>query len=134
MAAKTLGVFDYDQEKAMLVKKSTLLEDNLNKDIDKIKEYVEEYGKNFLVITGSLLATYVLIRLLAKSSDEEKPTKTIPVSSEVYQGQPQQVVHVMKEKEESEIVKQIKISIALFLVSIAKQKLQEFIQKKLETK
>jgi hypothetical protein len=128
-----MGAFDYDQEKAMLVKKSYLLESSLDKDMDKLKGYIEEYGKNFLVITGSLLATYVLMRLLTKSSsDDEKAVKTIPIQSETYKGQPQQVVHMVKE--ESEVMKQIKMSIALFLISIAKQKLQEFMEKKLETK
>lgn len=133
MTEKTLGAFDYDQEKAMLIRKSNLLEGSLDHDIDRVKEYVEEYGKNFLVITGSLLATYVLLRILTKSSSEEgKALKTLPLKSDVYAAQPQQVVRVVKE--ESEIVKQIKMSIALFLISIAKQKLQEFIQKKMEKK
>lgn len=128
-----MKAFDYDQEKAMLIKKSNLLEGSIDNDVDKIKEYVEEYGKNFLIITGSLLATYVLLRIITKSSDEDdKIVKSIPLKSEVYGSQPQQVVHVVKE--ESEIVKQIKNSIALFLISIAKQKLQEFINSKLATK
>ena len=133
MAANTLGAFDYDQEKAMLVKRSNLLEGSLDKDLDKVKEYVEEYGKNFLVITGSLLATYVLLRILTKSSlEDEKEVKALSQKSKVYTDQPQQVVRVVRE--ESEIVKQIKMSIALFLISIAKQKLQEFLQKKMEKK
>jgi len=129
-----MGAFDYDQEKAMLVKKSNMLEGSLDKDFDKVKEYVEEYGKNFLVIAGTLLATYTLLRILTRSSGEEEKSeaKAIPLNSEVYGSQPQQVIKVVKE--ESEIVKQIKLSIALFLISIAKQKLQEFLEKKLENK
>lgn len=130
MAAKTEGAFDYDQEKAMLVKRSNMLEGSLDADFDKVKYYFEEYGKNFLVISGTLLATYTLLRILTRSSsEEEKPQlKSIPLKSEVYASQPQQVIKVVKE--ESEIMKQIKLSIALFLISIAKQKLQEFLLKK----
>ena len=125
-----MRAFDYDQEKAMLVRKSSLLEKTMETDFDEIKEYVEEYGKNFLIITGSLIATYTLLRLLISSSEEEKSSKVISSKSQVYAHQPQQVVQVVKE--ESEVMKQIKMSIALFLISIAKQKLQEFFAVKQE--
>lgn len=129
-----MGAFDYDKEKAMLVKKGNMLEESLDRDFDRVKRYIEEYGKNFLVISGTLLATYALLRILTRSSAEEETVelKGLPSKSEVYASQPQQVIKVVKE--ESEIVRQIKMSIALFLISIAKQKLQEFLQKKLEEK
>jgi predicted amino acid-binding ACT domain protein len=130
METKTAKRFDYDQEKAMLVKKTTALERSMEGDLETIKEYVEEYGKNALVIAGTLIATYTLLRILVKTSEEEKDYKTISTQSEVYAAQPQQVVRVVKE--ESEVMKQIKMSIALFLVSLAKQKLQEFLATKME--
>jgi len=124
MEAKTRITFDYDDEKAKLVKKSALIEGDIEQNIQKIIDYFEDNGKNAIVIGGSLIATYLLVRLLTSSSDD-KTVHTLPSSFVNTEGQ--QVVQVIKE-EESPIVKQIKDSITLFLISIAKQKLQEFIE------
>jgi hypothetical protein len=124
METKNRIAFDYDDEKAKLVKKSASLENDIEENIQKIKEYVEENGKNALIIGGSLLATYLVLRLLTSSEE-----KTVQVPPQNYQPSPAQpVVHVVKNEEDSAIVKQIKSSIALFLVSIAKKKLQDFIE------
>ena len=123
METKTRVAFDYDNEKAKLVKKSNLLEGSIEDDLDKIKEYFQENGQNALVIGGTLLGTYLLLRLLTSSgsNDEHRPTYSNQTTS-------QPVVHMVREEQDSAIVKQIKASISLFLISIAKQKLQEFIE------
>lgn len=124
METKTRQTFDFDSEKATLIKRSNLLEGDIEQDIDKIKAYAQEYGKNALIITGSLLATYLLLKLLTNSSKEDKSYKAVPLNYTSSASQP--VIHVVN-KEDSPIVKQIKSSIALFLISIAKQKLQDFL-------
>jgi predicted alpha/beta-fold hydrolase len=123
METKNRVAFDYDNEKAKLVKKSNLLEGSIEEDLDKIKDYFQENGQNALVIGGTLLGAYLLLRLLTSSGSDDEHFTTIPASTN-----PQPVVHMVREEQESVIVKQIKASITLFLISIAKQKLQEFIE------
>jgi len=123
METKNRIAFDYDNEKAKLLKKSASLENDIEENLQKIKEYVEENGKNALIIGGSLLATYLVLRFLT-SKDEN----TVQATHHNYNPTPpQSVVQVVKNEEDSAIVKQIKSSIALFLVSIAKKKLQDFL-------
>jgi predicted nucleotidyltransferase len=123
METKTRVAFDYDNEKAKLVKKSNLLEGSIEDDLEKIKDYFQENGQNALVIGGTLLGAYLLLRLLTSSGsdDHAQPSYTNHTST-------QPVVHMVREEHDSELVKQIKTSISLFLISIAKQKLQEFIE------
>jgi len=124
METKNRIAFDYDNEKAKLLKKSASLENDIEENLQKIKEYVEENGKNALIIGGSLLATYLVLRFLT-SKDEN----TVQATQHNYNPTPpQSVVQVVKNEEDSAIVKQIKSSIALFLVSIAKKKLQDFLE------
>jgi predicted nucleotidyltransferase len=122
METKNRVAFDYDDEKAKLVKKSNLLEGSIEEDLDKIKEYFQENGQNALVIGGTLLGAYLLLRLLTSSGSDNDHGTTIPATNQ------QPVVHMVREEQDSTIVKQIKASISLFLISIAKQKLQEFIE------
>jgi hypothetical protein len=119
MESKMNQAYDYDTEKATLVRKSSLLEESLGQDFESLKEYIDEYGKKALIIGGSLLAAYLIARLISGTSSHDEEIK--------YTSSAQPVVHVVKESEDSPIVKQIKASIALFLISIAKQKLREFI-------
>lgn len=123
METKTRVAFDYDDEKAKLVKKSNLLEGNIEEDLEKIKDYFQENGKNALVIGGTLLGTYLLLRLLTSSGSEYENQP-----SYINHAPAQPVVHMVREEQDSAIVKQIKASISLFLISIAKQKLQQFIE------
>jgi len=124
MESKSRSPFDYDNEKAALVKKSNSLENNLDLELDNIKEYVQEYGKNIAIIGGSLLATYLLVRILTNSSKSSTVKYNPPA-------QAQPIVHVVKEKDGNPIAKQIKSSIALFLMSIAKQKLMDYLNQNL---
>ena len=124
MESKSRSPFDYDNEKAALIKKSNSLENNLDLELDNMKEYVREYGKNIAVIGGSLLATYLLVRLITNSSKNSETKFNAPVLT-------QPIVHVVKEKDGSPIAKQIKSSIGLFLMSIAKQKLMDYLNQNL---
>jgi len=124
METKTRLAFDYDDEKAKLVKKSNLLEGSIEEDLDKIKDYFQENGQNALVIGGTLLGTYLLLRLLTSSGSDDAPQPTYTN----HHPSAQPVIHMVREEQDSAIVKQIKASISLFLISIAKQKLQEFIE------
>lgn len=128
MEPKINSAFDYDNEKAALIKKTNSLENNLDFELDKVKEYLQEYGKNIAVIGGSLLATYLLVKLITSSSSSEPNIKK---SNEKYSTPQSPVVHVIKQTSESAIAKSIRSSIGLFLMSIAKQKLMEYLNKNL---
>ena len=128
MENKSRIPFDFDSEKAALVKKTNALENNLTIELENVKEYLQDYGKNIVVIGGSLLATYLLLRLITRSEEKNNKIQSLNYPS-IQHSQP--VVHVVKESKDNLLVKQIKNSIALFLMSIAKKKLTQFLDQKL---
>lgn len=128
MEPKLNSTFDYDDEKALLIKKSKSLENDFDFELDQVKEYMQVYGKNIAVIGGSLLATYLLVRLITGSNSKES---NIKLSREKLSSAQSPVVHILKQKSESALAKQIKSSVGLFLMSIAKQKLMDYLNKNL---
>ncbi|MBC7390636.1 MAG: hypothetical protein H7329_15600 [Opitutaceae bacterium] len=128
MEPKLNSAFDYDTEKAALIKKSNSIENNLDFELDQVKEYLQEYGKNIAIIGGSLLATYLLAKLIAGSNSKESSIKLL---KDKVSSTKSPVVHIVKQTAENALTKQIKSSIGLFLMSIAKQKLMDYLNKNL---
>lgn len=80
-----------------------------------LKANAGRIGKNTLVIGGVLLASYLVVRMLAK---ERKPKNA---------AQPGGYLPAAPVRRESTVVAMIKQQIALFLIAIAKQKITEVI-------
>ena len=95
MEPKLNSTFDYDDEKALLIKKSKSLENDFDFELDQVKEYMQVYGKNIAVIGGSLLATYLLVRLITGSNSKES---NIKLSREKLSSAQSPVVHILKQK------------------------------------
>jgi hypothetical protein len=90
-------------------------------EVKEFKGNVSKIGNTALIVGSGVLATYFIYKMFFGNSK----TKTIVRPKEY--NCPENTVVVQRVEEESTIVKRIKEQIALFLISIAKQKLQEYI-------
>ena len=88
----------------------------LSSDLNDIKIDLSKWGKDFLIIGGSLYAVYKIYKLLRGSEepqgDAKEPAQTLVVT-----------------KESSVIVAKFKEQITLFLLAMALKKLKEYINK-----
>lgn len=90
-------------------------------EVKEFKGNVSKIGNTALIVGTGVLAAYFVYKMFFGNSK----TKMIVRPKEY--NYPENTVVVQRVEEESTIVKRIKEQIALFLISIAKQKLQEYI-------
>lgn len=90
----------------------------IEEQVDILKENAGQISKVALVIGGTLAVSYLLVKLLTRSSRRKRQNFYQVTDNEV---------QVPYYKEESIIVRSIKGYIATFLIAIAQQKLQEVI-------
>ncbi len=88
----------------------------LNSDLKDLKVDAKRWGRNSLIIGGSLFAVYKLLSNTLKP--EPKPAKTV------------QGATVIKPKKGSVVVLKIKEQVALFLLALAAKKFKDYLNKK----
>ncbi|MCU0352176.1 MAG: hypothetical protein MUD08_00325 [Cytophagales bacterium] len=94
----------------------------IESEVDGLKENAGRIGKNALIITGALLASYLVVRLLVgKGKEKPKSKHTISADENRY-------LPVAPARRESTIVSLIKQQIALFLIAIAKEQIAKAIE------
>lgn len=113
-----------------LLAKSASYEQEINHQVEEIKDKAISAGKYALVVGGVAFTGYILIKfafnMLSSSNEAEKPTsKIIHIPSD----QQANIMTTAAPKETSFIVKMIMSAIATFLLAIAKQKLTQFLEK-----
>lgn len=106
------------QKKRELHHRSTQHKSAISSDIRELTFDLERWGKNFLVITGSLYVVYKLLKLVKGSDKDEAREDKLPA--------------VVNRGESSVIVSKIKEQIALFLLAIALRKLKDFLHERRE--
>ena len=104
------------KRKEQLSRQSDQYRSALSSDLQDIKIDLSRWGKDFLIIGGSLYAIYKLYKLFRGSDDQQVEESE----------QPQTLVVT---KESSVIVAKIKEQITLFLLALALKKLKEYINK-----
>ncbi len=114
MMKQTSKTKPLSKRKQELYQRSTQFRSALTSDLNDMKIDVERWGKNFLIVGGSLYMVYKLLKLF-KGSEEISPAEDNPQA-------------IVVTKESSAIVSKIKEQIALFLLAIAFKKLKEFIK------
>ena len=92
----------------------------IGEQVDILKENAGQISKVAMVIGGTLAVSYLLVKLLTRSSRKKKHHFQ-PVS--VKDGE----LQLAYPKQESVLIRTIKGYIATFLIAIAQQKLQEVI-------
>ncbi|MFN0050078.1 MAG: hypothetical protein ACKVOU_13225 [Cytophagales bacterium] len=118
------------QKRKNLESQSKAYEQKITEEVDLLKDKAVDVGKYALVagsmaVVGFILAKFVYNVVVGDEKDEEKnsPNNHLPIE------QPASLVPMYKEpKEQPLIVKMIMSAIATFLLSIAKQKLTQFIE------
>lgn len=100
---------------------------NIENEVDKIASHAEEVGKKVLVIGGALLLGYYLVKALTATPENEKGKKKGLSVDQKRHDEPA-----------GSIVKSIVTNIAdqatLFLLTLAREKLLEYIDKVIEEK
>ena len=94
----------------------------IESEVGGLKENAGRIGKNALIISGALLASYLVVRLLVgKGKDNPKSKQTVAADENRH-------LPVAPARRESTIVSMIKQQIALFLVAIAKEQITKAIE------
>lgn len=118
---------DYIDKKKDLQQKNLQYQEELHSEFETLKSNAAHYGKYALIVGGAFVATYVIVGWLF-SSDEEEEKKThekiIYIPS---QGEQANVVTRQQESSMPPIAKAIMTSITTFLISIAKEKLLDYL-------
>jgi Icc-related predicted phosphoesterase len=118
-----------DPEKKRLMDEAKKHKDNLKSEVRLVSEQTEKVITNALIIGGALTLTYLLISGLSGSKSKKKKAKTVKLVA-----QPQSEANEANEESESgdSILSQIGNKIAneatVFLLNIAKEKLNEYLQ------
>ena len=106
------------QDRKGLVQTNVQYQEALEDQLSELKKEAEGWIKGAAIVGGLIFVGYSMYKLFMENDVEEemqtqeKETVPVPVHS----------------NSESSIVRMIKESIALFLIGIAKQKIQEFLQ------
>jgi len=108
----------YADRKATLSRTTEKYKQAIENQVDDLKVNAGKIGKNALIIGGTLVASYLIVRLLvgkgkSKETAAPKENRYLPVAPV---------------KRESSIVSLIKQQIALFLIAIAKEKITKAIE------
>ena len=92
----------------------------IGSQVNELKANAGKIGKNAIIITGALVASYLVVRLLVgkekkKPNEPAKDNRSLPVAPF---------------RQESTIISMIKQQIALFLLAIIKQQINAFVERR----
>lgn len=124
-----------DPVKGQLLKKSARHRQQLEEDARLISERTDKIITNAMIIGGALAVTYFLVTRFS-GSKQKKKSKTARIK--LVQGGNEEMATVSAEPEPPGIVSQIGTALAsqatVFLLSLAKEKLGEFLQSQAQKK
>lgn len=114
-----------------LVKLSKQYEEQINLEVESLKDKAIDMGKYALVAGGIAVAGYFVVKFIfnivvSDDEEDEKPAQKI-IHLPVEHGT--SLPYIREAKEQPLVVKLIMSAIATFLLSIAKQKLTQFLEK-----
>lgn len=118
-----------DPVKGQLLKKSAMHREQLEEEVKLISERTQKVITNAVIIGSALALTYILVNQFSGGSKKKK-SRTAKIK--LVQGREEEAVPVAREPETPGIVSQIGTALAtqatVFLLSIAKEKLGDFLQ------
>jgi hypothetical protein len=121
-----------DPEKGQLLQKSAHHRELLEEEVKLISERSEKILTNALIIGGTLAFTYMLVRSLSSSSPEKQKHKPKKIKLVASREGSEPAFESNSEPEEAGIVSQIGAVLVAqatgFLLSLAREKLVEFLQ------
>ncbi len=119
-----------DPVKGQLLRQSAHHREQLEEDVKLISERTEKIITNALIIGGALAATYFIVSRFSKPKKKKKVKKVRIVKSDATANE--QVVVAAEEPEAPGLISQIVTPLAtqatVMLLTLAKEKLDEFMQ------
>lgn len=119
-----------DPVRGRLLKKSAMHQKQLEEEVKFISDRTQKIVTSALVVGGALALTYVLVSSLAGSPKKGKKTRPAKIRLVQKDSDDAQVVHA--EPEAPSVMAQIGAALAtqasVFLLSLAKEKLMEYLQ------
>ena len=116
----TNGSGHTEPDRRGLMRSNIQYQEALEDQLSGLKKDAESWMKGAAMIGGMIFVGYSIYKLFM----EKEETEEVPVQENEAVLTPVPV----QDKSESSVVRMIKESIALFLIGIAKQKIQEFLQ------
>jgi len=120
---------DYLEKKKELQEKNLQYQNELHSEFETLKSNAAHYGKYALIVGGAFVATYVIVGWLF-SSDEDEQQQHKSHDKIIYLPATAEHANVATTQHESSmppIAKAIMTSITTFLISIAKEKLLDYL-------
>lgn len=120
-----------DPVKGQLLRKSAHHREQIEEDVKLISERTEKIITNALIIGGALAAAYFIVNRFSSSTKSKTKVRKVRLVKEGSTGE-NEVVVSEEEPKESGVIAQIGSALAgqatVFLLSLAKEKLAEFMQ------
>jgi len=133
-----MQVKESNDPKEELLKKSAKHRQELEEEVKLISERTERVITNALIIGGTLAAAYFLMRQFSGSSPKKKKKAVAPRIKLVNAKEEGGEAEIAEEPSAPGIVSQIGTALAsqatVFLLSIAKEKLMEYLESQFEKK
>ena len=124
--------------KEELLKKSERHRQELKNEVKMISERTEKVVTNALIIGGTLAAAYFLMRQFSGSSPKRKKKVAAPKIKIVKGTEGSEETETIEERSAPGVVSQIGTALAtqasVFLLSIAKEKLMQYLESQFEKK
>jgi hypothetical protein len=125
-----------DPVKSQLLKKSAQHREELEQDVQLVTERTQRIITNALIVGGELALTYFMVRQFSGSKKKKSRTKKIKFVNAA-QAEPEET-ETVEASPTTGIVAQIGTALAsqasVFLLSLAKEKLSEYLQSQHEKK
>ena len=130
-----MELLESDDPKAQLLRKANQQKEALNNEVKVLSDKTEKVIKTALIVGGALAATYVLYRLLSDSGSKKKRKKV-----KVINAAPAEDMDEEDSKDSvmagvlSKIGTVLASQASVFLLSMAKEKIGEYLENRAEKK
>jgi hypothetical protein len=125
-----MELLDSDDPKGQLMRKSALHREQLEEDVKLISDRTEKIITNALIIGGALAATYFIVSKFSKAKSSKKKLKKVRLVKE--EDSADQVVVESAEPEVPGVISEIGTAlvsqVTVMLLTLAKEKLAEFME------
>jgi hypothetical protein len=133
-----MELLESDDPKAQLLRKAQQQKNALHGEVKLLSDKTEKVIKTALVVGGALAATYLIYKLLSNDGGSKKKKKVKLVRATTHEEDDDQQQVVVRESAFSGIINKLGVVLATqasaFLLSMAKEKIGEYLEKRAEEK
>lgn len=130
-----MELLESDDPKAQLLRKANQQKEALNNEVKVLSDKTEKVIKTALIVGGALAATYVLYRLLSDSGSKKKRKKVKVINAATAEDMEEED---SKDSVMAGVLSKIGTVLAsqasVFLLSMAKEKIGEYLENRAENK